>query len=89
MILFLFTLRNNSYNVIKISKMTIVAKELDQYESVKTKGKFISEFIIYLLADGSAIEAHLEYGTIARDLRIKQISERNNVLHITNQFLIT
>lgn len=64
--------------------MKIVSKEIDKYKSTKHKDKVISEYIIYLIIKDVTVEAHIEYGNIAKDARIKSISEQYNVRNYNN-----
>lgn len=69
--------------------MRIVSKEIDQYKSTKHKDKRISEFIIYLMADNTSVEAHVELGPENRDKRIAYYNDGYIApLDITHQYLI-
>ena len=48
----------------------IIVKEVDRFKSQVFKGKYISEYIIYLNFNGTNVEAFTELGEVAKKSRI-------------------
>lgn len=57
----------------KETNKKIIVKEIDRFESKISKGKTISEYLIYLMMDGIVIEAYTEIGTKNRDKIINRL----------------
>ena len=63
--------------------MTILIKENDKYTSNLHKGRFILEYIIYLMIGEVATEAFLEVGETNKDKRLKNILETHGESEIS------
>jgi len=59
--------------------MHILVKRIDTYKSTKHKGKFISEFIIYVMIDEVPIEAYTELSTQAVVDRIEELKKNKGI----------
>lgn len=67
--------------------MKIIVKETDRLFSKLHKGKFVSEYLIYLDLDGFNvnIQAHIEIGVEAKNFRVNEMiyeyftDENNNI----------
>lgn len=55
----------------------IIVKEFDRLHSKTFKGKFISEYIIYLMDDDIKLEAYTEIGDKAKNERLEMITSSN------------
>ena len=55
----------------------IIVKEFDRLHSKTFKGKFISEYIIYLMDNDIKLEAYTEIGDKAKNERLEMITSSN------------
>ena len=55
----------------------IIVKEFDRLHSKTFKGKFISEYIIYLMDNDIKLEAYIEIGDKDKNERIEMITSSN------------
>jgi len=51
----------------------IVIKEIDQFKSKRFKNKTISEYLIYVMCDGTAYSAYTEMGVQNKDVRVNAL----------------
>ena len=55
----------------------IIVKEFDRLHSKTFKGKFISEYIIYLMDNDIKLETYTEIGNKAKNERLEMITSSN------------
>jgi len=55
----------------------IIVKEFDRLHSKTFKGKFISEYIIYLMDNDIKLETYTEIGDKAKNERVEMITSSN------------
>jgi hypothetical protein len=52
----------------------ILIKEIDKLKSTTTKDKFISQYIIYYMVNEARVEAFIEFGDEAMNLRVNELA---------------
>lgn len=55
----------------------IIVKEFDRLHSKTFKGKFISEYLIYLMDNDIKLETYIELGDKAKNARVEMITSSN------------
>ena len=55
----------------------IIVKEFDRLHSKTFKGKFISEYLIYLMDNDIKLETYIELGDKAKNERVEMITSSN------------
>lgn len=52
----------------------ILIKEIDKLKSVSSKDKFISQYIIYYMVNEAKVEAFIEFGDEAMNIRVNELA---------------
>lgn len=55
-------------------KKKIIIKEIDKLKSTTTKDKFISQYIIYYMVNDAKVEAFIEFGDEAMEIRLTELT---------------